>query len=551
MQSDAYRSAPLTRRRAISLAAATAAVAAPWQRTAAQVTPEATPVVTPTADPAAGTPAAGTPVAGSASLPTLPMPSTLAHDASPEFKAVAEALVAAMQATGVPGAALGMLAGDREEHATFGLASLSSMRPVTSETLFQVGSLTKTYTGTTIWRLIDEGALDLDAPVRMYIPGLTLMDEEVAAEVTVHNLLDHSAGWYGDEGFDTGDGDDALARYVAERMPQLPQLFPLGAFFSYNNAAFSLLGRLIEVSTGTTYDAALRNLLLGPLGLGDTLLDHDAVRQRPYADGHVALPINGRVSVAVQTPLWVPRSVDPAGGLWATTRDVIRYGRFHLDAGTVAGPANVVSPESLLRMREPAMPIPGIPMQMGMNWFVQDVAGERAFYHGGDTLAQHTDFVAIPGQRFAIVVLTNGQGGGGASATAALDAALAQFPALTPLAGKIGLMHALIAPADAPTVTLPAETVAEYAGRYADLGTVQTLAETADGLEVTTEAMEQPGAWAPALNPPPAPPVPVAFLAEDMGVSYRQRMPFVRDAEGRVGWVASGLRLIPRVDSGA
>ena len=302
---------PVSRRRMLSLAAATSAAFAvtPLERKAAQVTPIASPAATPAP--------VGTPLAG----PPLPLPSTLAADASPEFRNVTDALVAAMQAHQVPGVAIGLLAGGREEHATFGTASLSSMRPVTPETLFQIGSLTKTFTSTAIWRLIDEGSLALDAPVRTYIPELTLMDADVAAEVTVANLLDHTAGWYGDEGFDTGDTDDAIARYVTERLPQLPQLFPLGAYFSYSNAAFTLLGRLLEVTTGTAYNAALEHLLLAPLGLKDTLLDHDAVRMCPYADGHVALPINGHPALTVQTPLWLPRAVDPAGGIWATTRD--------------------------------------------------------------------------------------------------------------------------------------------------------------------------------------------------------------------------------------
>src|SRR5437588_3764153 len=134
-----------------------------------------------------------------------------------------------------------------------------------------------TDTATASWRLIDEGALALDARVRTYLPTLRLSDEATAATVTVANLLDHTAGWYGDEGFDTGSGDDALARYVAERLPVLPQLFPCGAFFSYNNAAFQLLGRLIEVATGTPYNDALQRLLLRPLGLEDTLLEREAV----------------------------------------------------------------------------------------------------------------------------------------------------------------------------------------------------------------------------------------------------------------------------------
>jgi hypothetical protein len=188
---------------------------------------------------------------------------------------------------------------------------------------------------------------------------------------------------------------------------------------------------------------------------------------------------------------------------------------------------------------------------MGRDWFVQDVAGTRVFFHGGDTLGQHTDFFAIPEQDFVLIVLTNGQGGGGFAAVAALNTALAQFPALTPLVGQLGITQSLIAPADAPTVTLPAEELAAYVGRYADPGVVITLAEKGEVLEGATEMIEQPGSWQPALWPPAAPPAPVAFLAKDMGVSNGARLPFVRDAEGRVQWVSAGLRLVPRVDADA
>jgi CubicO group peptidase (beta-lactamase class C family) len=285
--------------------------------------------------------------------------------------------------------------------------------------------------------------------------------------------------------------------------------------------------------------------------LADSLLDHAAVRQRPYADGHIAVPINGKPALAVQTPLWLPRAVDPAGGIWSTTRDVIRYARFHMDRGTLTGAANVVSPESLARMQEPAVGIPGLSLQMGMNWFVQDVDGLRAFFHNGDTLGQHTELVAIPEQGFALVVLTNGQGGGGLAAMAALDAALAQVPGLAPQSGKIGLLHALAVFDDAPTVDLSSAQVDEYAGLYAELGQTYTFAQTDEGLELTIEPIAEPGAWLPTIVPPPAPPAPVTFLAADMALANRLRLPFVRDPEGRVGWVAVSLRLLPRVDGNA
>lgn len=506
---------------------------------------------TPAAAPGVATPAAT----------VLPMPSTLAADASPEFRAVAAALVSAMRTHHIPGAALGILAGDREEHVTIGIGSISSMRPVAPDTLFQTGSLSKTYTSTAIWRLIDEGALALDARVRTYLPDLTLQDEATADKVMVAHLLDHSAGWYGDEGFDTGNGDDAVARYVAERLPQLPQIFPLGEFFSYNNAAFTVLGRLIEVATGATYTAAMKELLFAPLGLADTLLEHAEVLSRPYADGHAFLPINGQDALSVLTPLWVPRAVDPAGGIWATTRDVIRYARLHLATGITGGTASIVRPASLRQMQEPAIAVPGVQLSMGRDWFVQEVGGVRAISHGGDTLGQHTEFHAIPDKDFAFILLTNCQPGGSPAATAVLDEALRRYPGLGAFAGKLGLGHAglILDPEDAaiegagstaattPAANLPPARLAEYAGRYADPGVELVLAVAGVGLEVTFAPIVQPGAWQASITPPPpAGPIPVSFVGEDKVALGSTVLSFVRDGAGHVSWVSMGLRLIPR-----
>jgi CubicO group peptidase (beta-lactamase class C family) len=528
--------APLSRRRTLALAATLAATEA-WRhvpRTAAQATPE------PSTEPPAGTPVPST--------TQSPMPSTLAADASPEFRAVADALVAAMQAHGVPGAAVGMLWGDREEHATFGVESLSSLRPVTEQTLFQIGSLTKTYTATVIWHLIDQGALSLDAPVRTWLPDLTLQDPDVADRLTIGNLLDHSAGFYGDDTYDTGSNDDVLARYVSERLPLLPQEFPLGEFFSYNNVGFTTLGRLIEVVTGTTYHAAMGHLLFDPLGLDNTLLERSAVLQHPYADGHVTMPINGAVVTTVQLPLWIVRSADPAGGIWATTRDVIRYGRFHIARGTVSGPANIVSPESLAEMKEPALPIPGTSLWMGRDWFVQDIEGIRTIGHGGDTLGQHTDFFAVPDHDFAIVVLTNGQPGS-AAAFAAVDAAVSQVPALAPLVGKLGLVPALMTPAGTEPLAATPDDLADYAGHYATPDASLEVTVDGEALRFVSASTPGPNAWQPVIPLPVAEPAQLALVAPDIaGLPGGPRIPFVRDADGNVGWVNSGLRLIPRVE---
>jgi CubicO group peptidase (beta-lactamase class C family) len=114
--------------------------------------------------PAAASAAPATPGPGPTS------PSTVAPDASPAFLAVAEAVTRAMPAAQIPGVALGILADGREEVAGFGVANVETGEPVTPDTLFQLGSITKTYTATALMRLVEQGRVDLEAPVRTYLP---------------------------------------------------------------------------------------------------------------------------------------------------------------------------------------------------------------------------------------------------------------------------------------------------------------------------------------------------------------------------------------------
>ncbi len=101
--------------------------------------------------------------------------------------------------------------------------------------------------------------------------------------------------------------------------------------------------------------------------------------------------------------------------------------------------------------------------------------------------------------------------------------------------------------------TCAPEQLAEYAGTYADPGQSYTLTQTDAGLELTIALIDQPGAWsqAQAINAPLPPTAAVAFLDTDMAVAGPQRLPFVRNAGGRVAWISSGLRLLPRVEEEA
>ena len=107
------------------------------------------------------------------------------------------------------------------------MTSIEHPLEVDAETLFQIGSITKTVTGTLALQLVEKGELDLDAPIRRYLPTLRLADDDVAERVTTRHLLTHTGGWYGDYFADPSRGDDALERILPE-LAELPQLAPLG-----------------------------------------------------------------------------------------------------------------------------------------------------------------------------------------------------------------------------------------------------------------------------------------------------------------------------------
>ncbi|MBB3602101.1 CubicO group peptidase (beta-lactamase class C family) [Mycolicibacterium sp. BK556] len=313
---------------------------------------------------------------------------------------------AAMKSHAIPGVAVGIWADGEECVKGYGVTNVDHPTPVDGDTVFRIGSTTKTFTGTAMMRLMDQGMVDLDAPVRRYLPDFAVSDADASAAVTVRQLLNHTPGWLGDDVQDFGRGDDALARYVAS-MTQLPQLTPPGAVFAYNNAGLVVAGRIIEVVTGSTYEAAIQHLLLDPLQLRHTRFFSDDIVGLNLAASHNMVDGNA----VVDTGFWAfPRSCNPTGGLISTARDQLRYARFHLGDG-----AGLLPRQALVDMRSN----PGAGgtllvevIGMGVTWMLRPSAeGATIVQHGGTWSGQHSGFFMVPERNFAMTVLTNSQGG--------------------------------------------------------------------------------------------------------------------------------------------
>jgi len=438
-----------------------------------------------------------------------------------------EHITEAMERLGVPGVAVGLWYEGREHVAGFGVTNVDHPSPVAGDTLFQSGSTTKTVTATTVMRLVDEGKIDLDTPVRAYLPDLRLVDEAVAAGVTMRHLLTHTGGWTGDYFADTGRGEDALAKIVAS-MADIAQLTPLGEVWSYHNAGFYIAGRVIEAVTGMPYETVVREPALDPLGLAHTFFFPDEVMVHSFAAGHNV--VDGTPKVA--TPWALPRTANPAGGLTSSAGDQLRYARFHMGDGTAADGTRVLSRESIALMQTPAVQAAD-GERMGLAWFIQDIGGVRIVRHGGGTNGQISEFMFAPARGFALTILTNANSGG----------------ELNEEVTKWALRHYLDVeePEPAPLDRTDEDLVA-YAGRYAAALTAVDLTPR-DGALVLE--MGYTGAF-PADEPPPVPPPARASLyAEDKllvldGPWKSVRGEFLRGPDGNITWLRLGGRIHKR-----
>src|SRR5262245_61897948 len=292
------------------------------------------------------------------------------------FERVGAVVRAAMARFGVPGVTLGVWQGGRALTAGFGVHNVEHPLTVGPTTRFRVASITKTFTASAVMRLVEQGRLDLDAPLRRFVPDLRLADPDATERATLRHCLNHYGGWTGDVFDDFGRGDDALAHYVAH-MAGVPQLTPLGQVWSYNNAGFCLAGRAIELATGLAFEQAVRELLLDPLEMAATHFFAEDLVADQVAVGHVALDDGAHV----MRPWLLPRAGHAMGGLVSCVDDLLRWARFHLGDGTSPGGVRLLRRETLDHMHAALAPAGSLADAIGVAFQTSHVAGVPVVGH--------------------------------------------------------------------------------------------------------------------------------------------------------------------------
>jgi CubicO group peptidase (beta-lactamase class C family) len=300
----------------------------------------------------------------------------------------------------VPGASLAVRLGDERVTATAGMANPEAGWPVTDRTLFQVGSITKLFTSTLAMQLVEEGRLELDAPVGPLLREFAEAVDERLPRVTLRQLLAHTSGIESDYFADHGRGDDCR-ELCLRGMARLPLLHEPGEMFSYSNSGIVVVARLVERALGTTWEAALHERLFEALGMSDTAVLPEEVLLHPAATGQLTEDQGFRPAF-----IWYRlRCMGASGVVSSTPSDLLRFA----DAFMAADGRLLDLPGARVEAMWQPESVPPSPEvdAYGLGWAIFQRRGPRIVGHFGDTPGHSAAFVMVPEATFALAVSTN------------------------------------------------------------------------------------------------------------------------------------------------
>src|SRR5271165_353618 len=341
--------------------------------------------------------------------------SVSAPAAKPTLDGLDEFITQTMKDWKVPGLAIAVVQGDKVTLLKgYGYRDLEKQLPVTPNTLFAIGSITKSFTVSTLGMEMDEGKVDWDKPVRDYLPTFKLYEPVLTEHMTIRDLITHRSGlprhdfiWY---------TSDFTREDLLRRLQYLEPSKPLRTKFQYNNLMFVTAGYIAGQLNGTSWEDAITQRIFKPLemtGTNFSELDtqNSADFGQPYRKGRDLKAELKRIPFDAQCPNRC--AMGPAGEINSNVADMSKYLLFHMNHGKVAG-KQLLSENNSVQMQTPQMVIQGAPPyketgenSYGMGFFLSSYRGHKDVEHGGNIDGFSANLAFLPGERMGVVVLTN------------------------------------------------------------------------------------------------------------------------------------------------
>jgi CubicO group peptidase (beta-lactamase class C family) len=316
----------------------------------------------------------------------------------------------------VPGVAVVVVQGDKVVLVKgYGIRDTALQLPVTPQTLFAIGSVTKSFTVTTLGMLVDEGKLDWDKPVRNYLPGFRMYDPVATEQMTTRDLVTHRSGlprhdlvWY--------SSDFSREDIIMNRLPYLENSKPFRSTFQYNNLMVMTAGYLAGKLNETTWEEAVQRRVLSPLGMTHT--NFSVLDSQKGVDFAQPYRKNRETDEVKQIPFYVQGAVGPAGEINSCAEDLGRYLLFHMGRGKLEG-KQLLSENNSVQMQIPQMVIQEAPpfpemgtSSYGMGLFISTYRGHKFVEHGGNIDGFSAEFAFLPQDGIGVAVLANLDGTG-------------------------------------------------------------------------------------------------------------------------------------------
>ena len=322
--------------------------------------------------------------------------------------AVDEMIRGALAASHTPGAAVGIVKDDRVVYLKgHGVRELGRPQPVTPDSLFCVGSLTKAFTATSIAMLVDEGKMAWDDPVRKHLDYFHLADPLADANVTVRDLLTHRAG-LGTHDFLWMDAPWSLEESI-RRIGKVAPSFSFRSTYHYQNMMYNAAGYALAHASGGPWQDFVRARILEPLGMsGVRLTSTEAQQSADHASPHLKSS-GGKIEIST----WYQddKQIRPAGSIKAGVRDLSQWVRFQLGDGTFTG-KRLLSQKNLMETHTAQIVVPRWDTDQlfaayGMGWRISDYRGRLLISHSGSVQGFHAYLALLPNEKVGIVVLSN------------------------------------------------------------------------------------------------------------------------------------------------
>lgn len=329
-----------------------------------------------------------------------------AQAATFDFESVDRFIQTEMDAVRIPGLALAIVQGDEVIYQKgYGIADPSG-RPVTPQTPFNIGSVSKAFTALTVMQLAEAGKLELDAPVQRYLPWFRLADEIASARITVLDLLNHTSGIPTAAGNDYPDKHDTNDMALERRVRALSETKldrPVGASFEYSNANYDILGLIVQTVSAQPYEAVVQQSVFAPLGMTHSFVYNNEELQHQSATGYRMW-----IGFPFPYPASAPRPHLPSGQQSSSAEDLAHLLIAHLNGGNYLG-NSILSTAGIDAMQNTPIPSGADCATYSMHWSHGSRCNSSTLSLSGDTANFKTRILMDKTEKLAVIVLMNAQ----------------------------------------------------------------------------------------------------------------------------------------------